>query len=403
MTARLPSLAPAAAALLVACATSHVDDTDAAVPIDVDLTEELAPRCPSVPTPAFEVRSEGVLSIPTGDGAPSVWALAAEAYGERTDVLLRYDDVQTRFVLARFEAGRVSTVELEAVDASIATVGDVRAAERSTRVTWDVCHDPVGAGHCPELETHRATVPLDGPPTPIEITARLASGGYRQARLRDLGDETVVHGLPSGFFVDRIARPDDSITLPTDAVGTLGEAVDLLGAGRWLGWTRDDLDARLFVFADLDLEAQLSIPALASSDVVLGDPWIVYLERNEDDLARSRLRVSHRRPDDLSRVEPDRWLDGWGGFQATARVVALDGAPWVFFFAQDARYDTVVLHASRLDGLPCGRSVEAAVSTVVELDSGWLWSGPVHGAGDHVLMFARRAGALELTSLRIAR
>lgn len=398
--------------LLAGCAVAHPSSDDAPVPIDVDLTEALAPRCPSVPTPRFEARSEGILAIASGEGAPGASILAADTYGDRTDVLLRFDDYVgggARFALARFERGEVSTIDLESVGRETATSGDVIARERETRVTWDVCVDPASAGRCPEQETRRVTVPLGGSPTPIEITARFDANGH--GRMLDLGEETVIHGSPRGFFVDHLTRPDEEVAVAV--VGTTGWPVGGVGAGRWLGWTRAEHrmveEPWLVAVSGAEVVADpLRVPVAAATDVVLGEPWVVYLERLDDDLARSRLRISHLRATDLSRAEPDRWLDGWGGFAPSARVVELDGAPWVFFVTVDARYDAEVLHAARLDGLPCGRSVEEAAWTpadaILTRFSGVLpWGAPVIGAGDHVVVFARREDAIELTSLRVAR
>ncbi|MCC7540737.1 MAG: hypothetical protein IT379_31260 [Deltaproteobacteria bacterium] len=100
-----------------------------------------------------------------------------------------------------------------------------------------------------------------------------------------------------------------------------------------------------------------------------GDIWIARFERRLDALEASILRVAHL-DTTLQRIDPDRWLGGWGGFSPrNLSLVALDGRPWLVWVSADTRYGRLhVVHASPLPLEACGRDVGAAA---IELPSTW--------------------------------
>lgn len=390
------------ALMLTACAETHVRDEDAYVPIVVDPTAEIGPRCPSRPTPCLEPSSDGRFALPDTGGQ----ILAIDLFEDRTDILLRIDDLTAgtnRFVLVRFEGGTVTSTELEQTEGPpfSGTFGDVRSYADHTRVTWDRCRSTIVAARCETMETRRATVPLDAASVDFEITSRGPGRWYPQFLTLD-GAELVAHWVDGGFELDD-GSSQVFLAWPSSDASLVGHVVGSLGGARWLGAVSRGtpglgpvvLEAALF---DGDVLGSARTEPVFGLSVVRGEVWDTRFEPNEDDLSLSRVRVTHRSPTDLRRIEPDRWADGWGGRAVGHSVGTYLGRPWLFILAPDVRYDPLVLHMVPLDGPACGRAVDQAawLSPVAE-DEGLLH---VLSNDGRIVVVRQTSEAIEVTSLR---
>jgi hypothetical protein len=386
--------------MVTACAETHTRDEDAYVPIVVDPTAEIGPRCPPLPTPCLEPSSEGRSVVPPDRLGQIV---AIDLFEDRTDILLRIDDwtVGTnRFVLVRFERGTVTSTELEQTEGPpfSGTFGDVRSYTDHTRVTWDLCRSTIVAERCETVETRRTTVPLDAASVDFEITSRGPGRSNPQFLTLD-GAELVAHWVDGGFELDD-GSSQVFVAWPSSDASLEGHAVGSLGGARWLGVVFSGTpgfgpEAALFDGGALESVASESVLGLA---VVGGEVWDTRFEPNEDDLSMSRIRVTHRSPTDLRRIEPDRWADGWGGRAVGHHVGPYLGRPWLFILAPDVRYDPLVLHMVPLDGPACGRAVDQAawLSPVAE-DEGLLHVLSNEG---RIAVVRQTSEAIEVTSLR---
>ncbi|MCC7537496.1 MAG: hypothetical protein IT379_14830 [Deltaproteobacteria bacterium] len=218
---------------------------------------------------------------------------------------------------------------------------------------------------------------LDGP----EMHAAAPAVGIADSVPVIVGDEELlVSSAPEGILASRIGEPG---RLVAPAQGTIVSPARVLA-----------LDATRFVVAwneqrdEEDVHTRIAVVQLDGATVIrtvfepvedLADPvalatiggevWIARLERRVDSLDSTVLRVAHL-DTDLARIDPDRWLGGWGGFApANLALVELDRRPWLVWVSADVRYGPMfVVHGSPLPLEACGRDVGAAA---FELPRSW--------------------------------
>jgi hypothetical protein len=135
-------------------------------------------------------------------------------------------------------------------------------------------------------------------------------------------------------------------TNPTTVVGTSAAALIAGPDGILVGPTT--------VFP-LALDLLTDIHLAVTSDGI----YVARYDRNEASVRSSRIRVA-RLDESLDRVEPDRWIDGWGGVEpAGLAMVVMEDRPWLVFRTRDARYGSYpVLYAQPLALPACGYSVD---------------------------------------------
>ena len=202
-------------------------------------------------------------------------------------------------------------------------------------------------------------------------------------------------------------RPSESALWPDAAADDAVRDVVSLGGRRWAVIMGEDVGyterPRLAVFDGTALTAgPEDLGAASRLAFIDGSLWAVGFEILEDDLVGSRLRVTRRDPADLSRVEPDRWADGWGGLRPVAfDLVTFGGAPWLVWVTSDARYDERVVHALPLAGPACGRAVSEAVQvTMIGAREGSWLDAAFAATADRIAVVVKDASRLEVTSLR---
>ncbi len=205
--------------------------------------------------------------------------------------------------------------------------------------------------------------PISDPAREIRVTMELSGGRLRAVAM---GPELIVawSHRPEGIsgFETRVARIDTR-------TGELSASTVFEGRPETF-WDADLLVSRSSIF-------------------------VARFEREPDDLRASRIRVA-RLDAALRRVEPDRWLDGWGGLgPGGIALVDWQDGPWVVWQAIDARYGAPVLFAAPLSSDPCGYAVETPLSILpprspfanptvfaaADGDTLWIAAGDVQGPG----------------------
>ena len=195
------------------------------------------------------------------------------------------------------------------------------------------------------------------------------------------GRTWIVSGGPDGVLLSPADDPARVVAVPADPPPTHELRAAALSDGRivvaWSQWIPPAGSGMASAAATIVDPEGTVVPATEIfpprpdlyGDVylaVLGsDVYVGRYDRDDSSLRESRIRVA-RLDESLRRVEPDRWINGWGGVTPGGMaLVAWRGGVWVVFQTLDARYGTnPALFAQRLAADDCGYAVDIPVDVL---------------------------------------
>lgn len=188
----------------------------------------------------------------------------------------------------------------------------------------------------------------------IAVAGQLAIvSGPHALRVVDIHEERELYSIATGsiFFDIRAAMLDAErmvIAWSEDHGRGLGHEISTEIAIV----DRFSVHARQRVFWPSPLAETVSI--LANESGI----WVARYDTDASDLRASRIRVA-RLNELLDRVEPDRWLSGWGGLvPGGMSIVGWRERPWLVFRTLDPRFGAnPVLYIRALADAPCGYDV----------------------------------------------